>query len=87
MVAVALVRPPRHLFSGARQPWASRHWPSVAGLQHPLQELDDPIVRRSAEVGAWEAEPNGAVVRVDWQFTTADARTKLRRDYLSVELQ
>jgi len=39
------------------------------------------------EVAAWEAERNAAVVRVDWQFTTADARTKLKRLYPSVELQ
>jgi hypothetical protein len=39
------------------------------------------------EVAAWEAERNAAVVRVDWQFTTADARTRLKRLYPSVELQ
>jgi hypothetical protein len=39
------------------------------------------------EVAAWGAERNAAVVRVDWQFTTADARTKLKRLYPSVELQ
>ena len=80
--------PPRHLFNGPRQPVASRHWPSLAGLRHPLQELDGPRVRLRADVAAWEAERNEAVVvRVDWQFTTADARTKLKRLYPSVELQ
>jgi hypothetical protein len=39
------------------------------------------------EVAAWEAERNAAVVRVDWQFKTADARTKLKRLYPSVEVQ
>ena len=39
------------------------------------------------EVAAWEAERNAAVVRVDWQFTTADARTKLKRLYPAIELQ
>jgi len=57
------VAPPRHLFNGPRQPVASRHWPSLAGLQHPLQELDGPLVRLRAEVAAWEAELNGAVAR------------------------
>jgi hypothetical protein len=38
-------------------------------------------------VAAWERERNAAVVRVDWQFTTADARTKLKRLYPSLELQ
>jgi hypothetical protein len=31
------------------------------------------------EVGAWEADRNAAVVPVDWQLTTAAARTKLKR--------
>lgn len=32
-------------------------------------------------VGAWEARRNKAVVKADWQFTTADARVKLRKLY------
>lgn len=32
-------------------------------------------------VGAWEAERNAAKATVRWQFTTADARTKLERLY------
>ena len=39
------------------------------------------------EVAAWVAARNAAVVRVDWQFTTADARVKLKRLYPSIELQ
>jgi hypothetical protein len=39
------------------------------------------------EVAAWEQARNAAVVRVDWQFTTADARVKLKRLYPSVQLQ
>jgi hypothetical protein len=34
-----------------------------------------------AEVAAWEAQRNAAQVTVDWQFTTADARIKLKRLY------
>jgi DDE superfamily endonuclease len=52
-------------------------------LDRRIPDLD--TLRR--EVAAWEAERNAAVVRVDWQFTTADARTKLKRLYPSVELQ
>ena len=37
------------------------------------------------EVAAWERERNAAVVKVDWQFTTADARIKLRRLYPSIQ--
>jgi hypothetical protein len=34
-----------------------------------------------AEVAAWVAERNAATCRVEWRFTTADARTKLRHLY------
>jgi DDE superfamily endonuclease len=37
------------------------------------------LLRR--EVAAWEARRNRAQVRVDWQFTTADACIKLKRLY------
>jgi DDE superfamily endonuclease len=33
------------------------------------------------EVAAWVAERNAAKCRVEWRFTTADARTKLRHLY------
>jgi hypothetical protein len=33
------------------------------------------------EVAAWEQERNERLVVVNWQFTTADARIKLRRLY------
>ena len=33
------------------------------------------------EVASWEQARNAAWVKVDWQFTTADARIKLRRLY------
>lgn len=46
---------------------------------------DLPTLER--EVGAWEQSRNDAVVGVKWQFTTADARTKLHRLYPSIELQ
>jgi len=35
----------------------------------------------STRTRAWEHERNGAKVKVNWQFTTADARIKLRRLY------
>jgi transposase len=37
------------------------------------------------EVATWEEERNAAAVKVDWQFTTADARTKLKRLYPVIE--
>jgi hypothetical protein len=38
-----------------------------------------------AEAAAWEADRNAAAVRVDWQFTTADARVRLKRLYPMLE--
>ena len=34
-----------------------------------------------SEVTAWQRARNAAQVKVDWQFTTADARVKLKRLY------
>jgi len=39
------------------------------------------------EVAAWVATRNRAVAKVHWQFTTADARVKLKKLYPSIELQ
>ena len=39
------------------------------------------------EVAAWETDRNAAAVTVDWQFTTADARVKLKRLYPTIQLQ
>ena len=37
--------------------------------------------RMAREVAAWEAQRNHANATVDWQFTTADARLKLKKLY------
>jgi DDE superfamily endonuclease len=37
------------------------------------------------EVAAWAERRNAAVSRVDWHFTTADARTKLSRLYPAID--
>jgi DDE superfamily endonuclease len=39
------------------------------------------------EVAAWEKARNAAVVKVEWQFTTADARVKLKQLYPKIQLQ
>ena len=36
------------------------------------------------ETAAWEAERNNKHSKADWQFTTADARVKLKRLYPSI---
>ena len=38
----------------------------------------------TAEAAAWEAERNKKHAKTDWQFTTADARVKLKRLYPSI---
>jgi hypothetical protein len=38
------------------------------------------------EVAAWQAQRDTAAVTIDWQFTTADARVKLKRLYPSLQL-
>lgn len=38
------------------------------------------------EVDAWQTRRNGQQSRIVWQFTTADARVKLRRLYPVMEL-
>jgi uncharacterized small protein (DUF1192 family) len=40
--------------------------------------------RLTEEVAAWEAARNKHPAKADWQFTTADARTKLKRLYPSI---
>lgn len=41
--------------------------------------------RLMQEVAAWEARRNAQQATVDWQFTTADARVKLKRLYPTIE--
>jgi transposase len=45
---------------------------------------DQSLLRR--EVAAWEQQRNAAECRVDWRFTTEDARIKLKRLYPSIQL-
>lgn len=62
-------------------------WLNVAEVELSVlsrQCLDRRIPDRATlavEVAAWQAERNAAGATADWQFTTADARTKLRRLY------
>ena len=45
---------------------------------------DEPELRH--RVGAWEADRNNRSKTIDWQFTTADARIKLRRLYPQIQM-
>jgi hypothetical protein len=51
---------------------------SVLGRQCLDRRIDDGHTL-AAEVGAWEADRNLRATQVNWQFTTDDARVKLRR--------
>jgi hypothetical protein len=39
----------------------------------------------TGEVAAWQRERNGRQCKINWQFTTADARIKLKRLYPSIQ--
>lgn len=68
-------------------------WLNVAEMELSVlarQCLDRRIPDLTAlrrEVEAWQRDRNAAVVKVDWQFTTADARVKLKKLYPTLELQ
>lgn len=53
---------------------------SVLGRQCLNRRIASPAVLER-EVAVWEHERNAAQVPIDWQFTTADARVKLKRLY------
>ncbi len=62
-------------------------WLNMAEIELSVlqrQCLDRRIADRATlerEVAAWERPRNAAVATIDWQFTTADARIKLKRLY------
>ena len=61
-------------------------WLNMAEIELSAFERDLPDRvgdRRAmaAHVSAWEMRRNGTKVKADWQFTTADARVKLRKLY------
>ena len=58
---------------------------SVLATQCLDRRIPDPITL-TQEVAAWERQRNAAKCRVDWQFTTHDARIKLKRLYPSIQL-
>ena len=66
-------------------------WLNIAELELAVLERqclrqrfgDRAALQREAE--AWAARRNAAGAAVDWRFTTADARTKLKRLYPAIE--
>jgi hypothetical protein len=57
---------------------------SVVGRQCLKRRLPD-LDTLCAETRAWEATRNGCPARVDWRFTTNDARIRLKRLYPSIQ--
>ena len=54
------------------------------------RDLPERVGDRTAmvkHVGAWEGRRNGAGVKAEWQFTAADARTKLLKLYPTIEMR
>lgn len=49
------------------------------------RRLDAPAVVQE-EVGSWEAERNEVKATLNWRFTVADARVKLKHVYQSIEI-
>ena len=58
---------------------------SVLARQCLARRIPDPTTL-AQEVAAWERQRNAAQCRVDWRFTTHDARIKLKRLYPSIQL-
>lgn len=58
---------------------------SVLARQCLDRRIPDPTTL-AQEVAAWERQRNAAQCRVDWRFTTHDARIKLKRLYPSIQL-
>ena len=50
-----------------------------------LNRRIDDVERLKREIAAWERDRNNRATKVDWRFTTSDARIKLRRLYPSIE--
>jgi len=58
---------------------------SVLATQCLNRRIPAPTIL-TREVAAWEQQRNEANCRVDWRFTTQDARIKLKRLYPSIQL-
>jgi len=57
---------------------------SVLSRQCLSERMED-IKRLDNEVTAWEEKRNGKETKVDWRFTTEDARIKLKKLYPSIK--
>ena len=65
-------------------------WLNVAEIELSVlaRDLPERVITRAAleqRISAWEQRRNQAGVKADWQFTTTDARIKLRKLYPTVK--
>jgi hypothetical protein len=58
---------------------------SVLGRQCLNRRLDN-VEALTREIHAWEKQRNEAECKIEWRFTTKDARIKLKRLYPSIQL-
>lgn len=58
---------------------------SILSRQCLERRIDDRDLM-AREIATWQADRNAAIVRINWQFNTADARIKLKRLYPSFDV-
>ena len=61
--------------------WLNMAEIELSAFERDLPERMGDARAMASHVAAWEKRRNGAKVKADWQFTTADARVKLRKLY------
>jgi hypothetical protein len=61
--------------------WLNMAEIELSALSRDMPERVGDRAALARHVGAWKGRRNGAQVKAEWQFTTADARTKLRKLY------
>jgi len=65
--------------------WLNMAEVELSALARDLPERVGDRAAMVRHVGCWEGRRNEAGVKADWQFTTADARTKLRKLYTTFQ--
>ena len=65
--------------------WLNMAEVELSAFERDLPERVGDRPAMATHVGAWEKRRNGAKVKADWQFTTDDARVKLRKLYPTID--
>ena len=64
--------------------WLNMAEIELSAFERDLPERVGDLAAMAAHVAAWEKRRNDAKVKADWQFTTDDARIKLRKLYPTI---